>query len=543
LITRIIGSQAVALPRGLDRGLARLSSVSLPVWKAPGWLKPAWLPADWAPPAVKAPAWLPISGLASAWRAASRHYPTWMPARPLLPGRVPQHTLVVGLGLVVVVAGSLGRQHTETALVQLGRLDDLVDEQLAGLSALESPIDLATYVVEPGDTLKSIANRTGISIATISGANRLNDPDFIKVGQPLLLPPANGTVHTIEPGETLSDVASRYGVDPLDLARANHLLAVPQAPLGGRFLLIPGLEPSLPKLAEGVRQGEAPRSTVSYVVKDGDTLQSLAQQFGVTVRTILVANDLDDPDLIDVGTELKVLPVSGVEHKVSSGETLADIAAAYRVDLGPIVDFNGLGDPNSLKVGAKLLIPGATARVYNAVGAAAPAPVASSGGGSVVATRGSGSSGGAASASSGSPAQARINVPAAGAAASAPSSGGLVGLAMKFLGYRYIFGGTSPAGFDCSGFVWYVHKLAGIDVSRGIWGQLNGGPRISRANLVPGDTVFFANTYMPGLSHVGIYLGGGQFVHAIDESSGVGISSLNSAYWAPRYIGATRLFH
>jgi cell wall-associated NlpC family hydrolase len=112
---------------------------------------------------------------------------------------------------------------------------------------------------------------------------------------------------------------------------------------------------------------------------------------------------------------------------------------------------------------------------------------------------------------------------------------------MKYVGYRYVFGGSSPAGFDCSGFVYYVHKAAGINISRGMWGQLNGGPRISRENLQPGDIVFFANTYMPGLSHNGIYLGGGQFIHAIDPGSGVGITSMNSSYWAGRYVGATRI--
>ena len=91
------------------------------------------------------------------------------------------------------------------------------------------------------------------------------------------------------------------------------------------------------------------------------------------------------------------------------------------------------------------------------------------------------------------------------------------------------------------GFVWYVHKVSGISISRGIWGQLNGGPRITMANLVPGDTVFFANTYMPGLSHVGIYIGGGRFIHAVDESRGVGINGLGEAYWSSRYIGAARL--
>ena len=102
---------------------------------------------------------------------------------------------------------------------------------------------------------------------------------------------------------------------------------------------------------------------------------------------------------------------------------------------------------------------------------------------------------------------------------------------MKFVGYRYVFGGTSPSGFDCSGFVYYIHNHSGAPVGRGMWQQYNGGAHIRMSALQPGDTVFFANTYMPGLSHDGIYIGGGQFVHASDERTGVTVSSLYSAYW------------
>jgi len=76
-----------------------------------------------------------------------------------------------------------------------------------------------------------------------------------------------------------------------------------------------------------------------------------------------------------------------------------------------------------------------------------------------------------------------------------------------------------------------------------MWQQYNGGSHIPISALQPGDTVFFANTYMPGLSHDGIYIGGGQFIHASDERTGVTISSINSSYWAGHYVGATRLWN
>jgi cell wall-associated NlpC family hydrolase len=118
----------------------------------------------------------------------------------------------------------------------------------------------------------------------------------------------------------------------------------------------------------------------------------------------------------------------------------------------------------------------------------------------------------------------------------------VVANAMKFVGYRYVFGGTSPAGFDCSGFVYYIHNRSGAPVGRGMWQQYNGGAHVSMSALQPGDTVFFANTYEPGLSHDGIYIGGGQFVHASDERTGVTVSSLYTGYWQAHYVGATRLW-
>jgi cell wall-associated NlpC family hydrolase len=116
-----------------------------------------------------------------------------------------------------------------------------------------------------------------------------------------------------------------------------------------------------------------------------------------------------------------------------------------------------------------------------------------------------------------------------------------VNIAMKYIGYRYVFGGSSPSGFDCSGFVYYVyHKQMGMAVGRDTDAQLGSGTRVSRANLQPGDILIFANTYKSGPSHAGIYIGGGRFIHAENESTGVVISSLSTSYWANHYYSAVR---
>jgi cell wall-associated NlpC family hydrolase len=98
----------------------------------------------------------------------------------------------------------------------------------------------------------------------------------------------------------------------------------------------------------------------------------------------------------------------------------------------------------------------------------------------------------------------------------------------------------SPNGFDCTGFVKYVYSQFGVDLPHNEAGQLASGPQVGADDLKPGDVLVFANTYRAGLSHTGIYVGEGRFVHAVDEAHGVAISNLWDAYWARRLVGATR---
>jgi cell wall-associated NlpC family hydrolase len=127
-------------------------------------------------------------------------------------------------------------------------------------------------------------------------------------------------------------------------------------------------------------------------------------------------------------------------------------------------------------------------------------------------------------------------------AAAAPASDGdqVVGLATQYVGARYVFGGASPAGFDCTGFVMWVYGQFGVSLPHNEAGQLGSGPRIGPEDLQPGDVVVFANTYRAGLSHTGIYVGEGKFVHAADERHGVVVSNLWDGYWGPRFVGASR---
>ena len=124
------------------------------------------------------------------------------------------------------------------------------------------------------------------------------------------------------------------------------------------------------------------------------------------------------------------------------------------------------------------------------------------------------------------------DVPASELAAS------IIAMGKKYIGVPYKWAGTTPKGFDCSGFTQYVYKQMGYTLKRTAAQQLTNGTSVS--NLKPGDLVFFQNTYRAGISHVGIYIGNGQFIHA-SSSKGVTISNLSSSYYTSHYYGARRI--
>jgi len=116
----------------------------------------------------------------------------------------------------------------------------------------------------------------------------------------------------------------------------------------------------------------------------------------------------------------------------------------------------------------------------------------------------------------------------------------LVLYAEQFIGVPYTWGGRSPNGFDCSGFVSYIFSHFGVQLPRMADEQFEVGVPISINSLLPGDVLFFT-TYEPGASHVGIYIGGGQFIHASSGAAVVTITSLMKDYYRERYLGARRL--
>jgi cell wall-associated NlpC family hydrolase len=116
----------------------------------------------------------------------------------------------------------------------------------------------------------------------------------------------------------------------------------------------------------------------------------------------------------------------------------------------------------------------------------------------------------------------------------------LAGTALSLRGTPYRNGGSDPSGFDCSGFTQYVFAQFGVSLPREVREQYRVGKSVKPDDLVAGDIIFFATTD-PGPSHVGIAIGGDEFVHAPSTTGVVRVEHLGSSYWSPRILGARRV--
>ena len=336
------------------------------------------------------------------------------------------------------------------------------------------------------------------------------------------------------------------------------------------------MPPVAPAVAEQVpaeRERVEPEPVVLrpfiYVVKSGDTLSIIGENLGVSTESIMWANDVD-PDTIHIGEELTIPPVSGVIHEVEEGDAVHAIADRYGSSSSEIIEVNGLAPPHyTIVPGQILVVPGGepppppppaqqVVHVVNegeSVAAIAgrysvnplaiinynglPRPYTIWPGQRLVIPGGMISP---ASQVVRQPSAADRAVVASAADAAGPSLASIIiGTASKYLGFPYVWGGSTPGvGFDCSGYTWWIFREIGRPLPRDLWGQLQAGQRVDYDSLQVGDMIFFVNTYQPGLSHNGLYIGGGRFIHAASENTGVIISSLSNAYWSNRYYAASR---
>jgi LysM repeat protein/Tol biopolymer transport system component len=235
----------------------------------------------------------------------------------------------------------------------------------AGALAAPEASGETVHVVQWGETLSLIASRYGVTVEAILVANGLADPNFIYVGQRLVIPtpgsPGEGGRHTVAPGETLTSIAFRYGTTVAALAAANGLSETDLIYVG-QVLSVPG----------GVSPGPVPISggcANYHTVQWGDTLSGIAWRYQTTANALMQANDLYS-DLIYQGQRLCV-PPGGVAlpparpsytyYTVRPGDTLSGIAWRFGVSQAAIMRANNLSNPSFIYVGQRLVIPGVAA--------------------------------------------------------------------------------------------------------------------------------------------------------------------------------------
>lgn len=263
-----------------------------------------------------------------------------------------------------------------------------------------------------------------------------------------------------------------------------------------------------------------PSVYIIYTVQDGDTVDGLAARYGIAPLSILWNNlDIESADSLLPGQCLRVPMSDGIIYNIGLGDTLSDIADRFGVDVQAMISFSGnnLKSADSIAENQVVFIPNGTMRTPVATAPPSPPPESPS-----------------------TPVPAPLPTPPAvspsGIAARA------VELARSRIGAPYVSGAAGPDGFDCSGLVFWVYSQLGLQVPRSAPQQFQWAAPVEQSAMEPGDIVFFENTYPSTnrITHVGIYVGGGGVVMAVDNGDIVREVSLTEPYWSAHFAGAGR---
>lgn len=393
----------------------------------------------------------------------------------------------------------------------------------------------STYTVKNGDYLYAIAIKHKISVNQLLKLNNLKS-NMIFVGQKLKISnqsikaptvkkasdpkktttvsksTSSSSIYTVKNGDYLSKIANNYNLTVNKLKSLNNLKN--DIIFVGQKLKVSGKETAPGKTTtKPTKKPAKPTVANSYTVKSGDYLSRIAANHNMSVATLKSLNNLKS-NMIFIGQKLKVSgKVTIVEEKtvtpskkpntaspsttytVKSGDYLSKIAANHNMSVTTLKSLNNLKN-DMIFVGQKLKVS-TTGNSINESPENSPSK---------------------------KPTQ--VSNPT--------NASKLIANAKKYLTVPYVWGGSNPNGFDCSGFIYYVFNESGHSLKRiNAAGYYNISTKTN--NPQPGDIIYFKNTYAKGITHLGIYMGNGMFIHA--GGNQVQISSINESYWKSHFAG------
>lgn len=395
---------------------------------------------------------------------------------------------------------------------------------------------VSTYTVVSGDSLSVIAKRFGTTVEVLKSTNQLTS-DFLRVGQILSIPqtanevqkpvserphesvpsqePAN-VQYTVTAGDTLWGISEKFKVS-LDTLRIANQLPTDLLHIGQTLIIPNGQVGVIAPTVSTEPTASSDLGETTYTVVSGDTLFSIAKRYNLTVNQLKQANQLTS-DNLHVGQGLTIPTASTAKDSGGGGAVTAPDQAPHGPSAAPGLDLAPV--QKNLQILGYYTVPTMTGR-YDATTTQAIKTF-----------------------------QAHYSLPVTGTINEVTNTAinhavikkDLIRDTANYRGVPYKWGGVTPNGFDCSGFVYYMFNQHGVNMPRNTSGGLfKTGTAIDRSHLQPGDLVFFAVNTPGTISHVGFYIGDNQFVSAT-TSKGIAAYPLDTGYWAKYYVGAKRVY-